>query len=138
MSSATSIPSSSHPRESAGTGAGAPTGKKIKGVVSGIHGAGEQIRGRFNSAVDAAAHDVEGQTRDAAVFERGRDGMRSGRIADDEQVDNFSPVNPGAGTGIGGGGWVERVYEGDGGYGRVLARGNKWGKRGEEKGRKGM
>ncbi|RPA98415.1 hypothetical protein L873DRAFT_1808429 [Choiromyces venosus 120613-1] len=61
MSSATSIPSTTNPHENASTNASASMGKKIEGVVSGIHGTGGQIRGQFSNVVDTAVHDVEGQ-----------------------------------------------------------------------------
>ena len=46
-------------------------------------------------------HDVEGQARSAVAIEEGREGRRSGRIADGEQADKVSPVDPGVETEVG-------------------------------------
>jgi hypothetical protein len=50
---------------------GSSIGNDIKGVVKGIHGAGEAIRGTFNQSVDAAFNDKEGEAKNRIVTGKG-------------------------------------------------------------------
>jgi hypothetical protein len=43
-----------------------------KGVLKGIKGAGDAIRGTFNESVDTAAGDREGQIKNKAIKEHGQ------------------------------------------------------------------
>ncbi|KAH7311941.1 hypothetical protein BKA65DRAFT_517858 [Rhexocercosporidium sp. MPI-PUGE-AT-0058] len=47
------------------------TGGGVKGVLAGIHGVGEKIRGEFNKGVDGAMGDKEGVVKNEAVANAG-------------------------------------------------------------------
>ncbi|MCJ1351587.1 MAG: hypothetical protein MMC33_001571 [Icmadophila ericetorum] len=49
----------------------------IKAAAKGIHGAGETIRGTFNSAIDDLAHDENGKAKNNAVANKGLNEMES-------------------------------------------------------------
>jgi len=51
-----------------------------KGVLSAIHGAGESIRGNFNSAVDETFHEPLGVEKNNRVVEKGEAEMRKGGL----------------------------------------------------------
>ncbi|KAK6580312.1 hypothetical protein PZA11_007334 [Diplocarpon coronariae] len=46
-------------------------GHGVKGLLAGIHGLGEKVRGEFNGAVDVVAGDEEGLAKDHAVADAG-------------------------------------------------------------------
>jgi len=76
-------------RTAAGVGAGAPVGgassphsaaQGIKGVFAGVHGAGEALRGTFNSAVDELAGDAHGKVKNDNITVGGVNEMESGQF----------------------------------------------------------
>jgi len=53
----------------------------IKGVFAKVHGAGEEIRGQFNGAVDEAFHENTGVAKNNSVATAGRNEMETGQFA---------------------------------------------------------
>ncbi|ODQ50227.1 hypothetical protein SAICODRAFT_174024 [Saitoella complicata NRRL Y-17804] len=70
-----------------GTNTGSSAASGVKGIAAAIHGAGEQLRGTFNSGVDAAFNDKEGVAKNEAVTQQGRNEVQTGE--------------PGCGQGLG-------------------------------------
>jgi len=70
-STSTTTASQSKIRESAAS---------AKGVLSAIHGAGESIRGNFNSAVDETFNEPLGVEKNNRVVEKGEAEMRRGGL----------------------------------------------------------
>ncbi|KAJ5034897.1 uncharacterized protein L3040_008165 [Drepanopeziza brunnea f. sp. 'multigermtubi'] len=73
----------------------------VKGVLAGIHGLGEKVRGEFNSAVDGAAGDREGVARNRAVAEAGERERLTGSFAAETKVREGGVPGAGAGHGKG-------------------------------------
>jgi len=73
-----------NPTTSTGTTTTAPQSKikesasSVKGIASAIHGAGESIRGNFNSAVDETFHEPLGVEKNDRVAQKGEAEMRKG------------------------------------------------------------
>ncbi|KUJ09321.1 uncharacterized protein LY89DRAFT_724347 [Mollisia scopiformis] len=78
---------------STGTGTES-TGSKLKGVLAGIHGAGEKIRGEFNSAVDEGFHEPGGVAKNRAVADAGEGEIATGQFTGETK--NREGVVPGA------------------------------------------
>ncbi|KAH8145026.1 uncharacterized protein LAJ45_10936 [Morchella importuna] len=102
--SSTTMPTTMH-GAGGGTNAGATTGRKLEGVMSGLHGAGEQIRGQFNMAVDTAMRDREGQARNQGIINRGREEMATGRVIENPEKHRYPhgtypSGNVGTGAGV--------------------------------------
>ncbi|EAS34575.3 uncharacterized protein CIMG_05599 [Coccidioides immitis RS] len=53
----------------------------VKGFMAGVHGAGEQIRGKAGEVVDRMAHDEEGIAKDREIQMQGREEMETGRFS---------------------------------------------------------
>ena len=47
----------------------------VKDAVVGVHGAGEEARGKFNGFIDHALYDKRGEQKDRAVAQKGHDQM---------------------------------------------------------------
>ncbi|CAI7585559.1 unnamed protein product [Penicillium glandicola] len=60
--------------------AGEGLGNKVKGVAASVHGAGESLRGAFNTAVDRAFGSNEGAERNQEIANKGAEEIRSGRF----------------------------------------------------------
>ncbi|WEW60184.1 hypothetical protein PRK78_005669 [Emydomyces testavorans] len=65
------------------TGAEPRGGKEggVKRAVAGVHGAGEEIRGKVGEIVDRAAGDTEGVARNEEVERQGREEIETGRFS---------------------------------------------------------
>jgi hypothetical protein len=67
---------------------------EIKGVVAGIHGAGESIRGSFNAAVDRTFNEPEGVAKNEAIQRQGEYETRSGQFSSStKQKEGFNTQN---------------------------------------------
>ncbi|PBP25381.1 hypothetical protein BUE80_DR003823 [Diplocarpon rosae] len=53
----------------------------VKGVLAGIHGLGEKVRGELNGAIDAVARDKEGIAKNRAVADVGDRERLTGNFA---------------------------------------------------------
>ncbi|KAG8528228.1 uncharacterized protein KY384_007145 [Bacidia gigantensis] len=62
-------------------GGGQGTLQGLKTAAVGIHGAGETLRGTFNSAVDKRFHDPEAVARNQAIADSGRQEIESGKLS---------------------------------------------------------
>lgn len=47
----------------------------VKDAVMGVHGAGEEVRGKLNGFIDHAFHDNKGEQKDRAVVQKGHEQM---------------------------------------------------------------
>ncbi|CZS98105.1 uncharacterized protein RCO7_08873 [Rhynchosporium graminicola] len=74
------------------TGGGAAGG--VKGVLAGIHGVGEKIRGEFNKGVDGAMGDKEGVLKNEQVANAGDRERLTGTFAGETK--NREGALPGA------------------------------------------
>ncbi|PVH86159.1 hypothetical protein DL98DRAFT_650223 [Cadophora sp. DSE1049] len=77
-----------HTTSSTGTGTG------VKGVLAGIHGIGEKVRGEFNKGVDGAVGDKEGVLKNEAVADAGDRERLTGTFAGETK--NREGTLPGA------------------------------------------
>ncbi|AEO70965.1 7743999c-40b2-4b41-9829-ae2636671684 [Thermothielavioides terrestris] len=62
---------------------GEQVGRGVRDVFSGIHGAGESLRGGLNAAVDKAFGSEAGVQKDDAIARRGEREMKAGRLTKD-------------------------------------------------------
>ncbi|KAF2661135.1 hypothetical protein K491DRAFT_478787 [Lophiostoma macrostomum CBS 122681] len=67
---------------SAGAHAGSNAGDALRKGVGLVHGAGEAIRGNINAAVDSAAGEREGVTKNESIASRGIDEIEHGHHHD--------------------------------------------------------
>jgi len=72
----------------------------IKGVFAKVHGAGEEIRGEFNGAVDEAFGEHTGVAKNSSVATAGRNEMETGKFASGTR--QREGVDPAIGGGVGG------------------------------------
>ncbi|OCT53855.1 hypothetical protein CLCR_10959 [Cladophialophora carrionii] len=79
-----------------------------KGILKGIKGAGDAIRGTVNESIDTAFNDREGEVKNKAIKERGQsdvlraDEQVGGKTATGPTTATGGPGNAGHTTGIGG------------------------------------
>ncbi|CAI7644799.1 unnamed protein product [Penicillium pancosmium] len=59
---------------------GEDAGRKAQGVMAGVHGAGESLRGALTSAVDRAFGSDESAEWNEEIARRGEEELRSGRL----------------------------------------------------------
>jgi len=62
-------------------GQGRQVASGIKGVFAKVHGAGEEIRGELNGAIDEAFHENSGVAKNQAVAQAGRNEMATGHFS---------------------------------------------------------
>ena len=68
----------------------------IKSGLKGLHGVGETVRGNINQAIDTAAHDQVGESKNQAVAAKGEREMARG----EDMVDRHRGLKTG-GVGVG-------------------------------------
>jgi len=91
-----------------GAKAGSDTAKGIKSGLTGIHGAGEAIRGTINSAINTAFHDDADAARNQQIADSGITEMKSGNkqthnagvtpVDTDREKAGYSAAGPGSTT----------------------------------------
>jgi len=80
-----------------GHGQAGQIGSGIKGIFAKFHGAGEEIRGQFNGAVDGAFHEPSGVAKNNDVATAGKNEMETGHFA--HGTKQREGVQPGIGGG---------------------------------------
>jgi len=77
----TSTTSTAHPTTSSTGSKMKEAGSGIKAVLAGIHGAGEKLRGEFNSGVDCTFNEREGVAKNERIANAGDSEMTTGEFS---------------------------------------------------------
>ncbi|KAK3311678.1 uncharacterized protein B0T15DRAFT_522239 [Chaetomium strumarium] len=80
-SSTSAEPAAGQQTRSASAARGEQVGRTVKGLFTGVHGAGESLRGGLNAAVDKAFGTEDGLAKDDVIAQKGESELKAARGA---------------------------------------------------------